>query len=106
MGELPCDDACCVSSSDGYATVLIGPVAVLFTSASVCGLRQLLRCRIERLDREKRFRVLYFTLMFLWDVFDQTASWWFWSYTVRLGASAPVQGAALVSSVTGVVVIL
>ena len=31
--------------------------------------------------------MLYFTVLFAWDVCDQTASWWFWQYTGDVGAS-------------------
>lgn len=35
----------------------------------------------------RKFSVLYFTVLFAWDVCDQTASWWFWQYTGDVGAS-------------------
>lgn len=41
----------------------------------------------RRLSRARKFSVLYFTVLFAWDVCDQTSSWWFWQYTGDVGAS-------------------
>lgn len=43
--------------------------------------------KFRQLSRARKFSVLYFTVLFAWDVCDQTASWWFWQYTGDLGAS-------------------
>lgn len=50
--------------------------------------------------------MLYFTVLFAWDVCDQTASWWFWQYTGDVGASLVVQGLAMMSAMMGTVIIL
>lgn len=102
----PCDRTCCLPKHPSMDAALIIPLALLLTSASVCALRQAIRCKTENLRSERLFRVTYFTIMFVWDVFDQAASWWFWSYTVGLGASWGVQAAALSSAVLGVSVLL
>mmetsp|Transcript_18346 Transcript_18346/g.52454 ORF Transcript_18346/g.52454 Transcript_18346/m.52454 type:complete len:681 (+) Transcript_18346:94-2136(+) len=104
--RMPCNSTCCIQVTNrGLANVLFLPFAILFTFAVMCALRQLIRCKIEGLIGDHKVKMCYFTLMFVWDVFDQATSWWFWSYTLDLGASVGVQYAAFLSASTGMVVI-
>jgi len=58
------------------------------------------------MDPERRFKLVYFTLLFTWDACDQTASWWFWQYTAAVGASRAVQLTALTSAASGTAVLV
>lgn len=69
-----------------YPNVLVPLLIFAFTGLS-CVFAQGRRCQKERLSRRRKFSVLYFTVLFAWDVVDQTASWWFWQYTQDVGAS-------------------
>jgi len=109
--ELPCDSTCCVQTCGGQfscsnGVTLVAPIAFLLSAAMVCALRQAIRCKHERLEGERFFKVTYFTLMFLWDVCDQSASWWFWQYTTTVGASTGVQTACLVSALLGILALV
>ncbi|CAK9079309.1 unnamed protein product [Durusdinium trenchii] len=88
-----------------YPNVLV-PLLIFAFTGLTCVWAQGQRCQKERLSRRRKFSVLYFTVLFAWDVCDQTASWWFWQYTGDVGASFVVQGLAMMSAMLGTVVIL
>lgn len=88
-----------------YPNVLV-PLLIFAFTGLTCVWAQSQRCRKERLSRRRKFSVLYFTVLFAWDVCDQTASWWFWQYTGDVGASLVVQGLAMMSAMMGTVIIL
>jgi len=88
-----------------YPNVLV-PLLIFAFTGFTCVWAQGQRCRKERLSRRRKFSVLYFTVLFAWDVCDQTASWWFWQYTGDVGASFVVQGLAMMSAMMGTLIIL
>jgi len=95
---------CCVLDP-GQANLVLPPL-ILLTAACLCVIRQLLRCRVERLEFDRRFRVAYLATLFAWDACDQTASWWFWQYASASGASLAVRMACLASATLGTAVLL
>lgn len=88
-----------------YPNVLV-PLLIFASTGFACIFAQTQRCRKERLSSQRKFSIAYFTVLFAWDVCDQTASWWFWEYTADVGASQGVQVAAMMSSMMGTGVIL
>ncbi|CAE7268065.1 unnamed protein product [Symbiodinium natans] len=88
-----------------YPNVLV-PLLIFASTGFACIVAQTQRCRKEHLSSQRKFSIAYFTVLFAWDVCDQTASWWFWEYTADVGASQGVQVAAMMSSMMGTAVIL
>lgn len=97
-------DMCC-SVNFKHPDLLV-PLLIFSFTGLVCACVQTARCQKERLNSERRFKVTYFTVLFAWDVCDQTASWWFWQYTTVVGASLAVQLGAMIASAVGTIVIL
>ncbi|CAJ1366421.1 unnamed protein product, partial [Effrenium voratum] len=88
-----------------YPNVMV-PLLIFACTGLTCVMAQTHRCHKEHLSRRRKFSILYFTVLFAWDVCDQTASWWFWQYTSDVGASKVVQGLAMASAMLGTMVIL
>eukprot|EP00931_Biecheleriopsis_adriatica_P067006 TRINITY_DN41210_c0_g1_i1.p1 TRINITY_DN41210_c0_g1~~TRINITY_DN41210_c0_g1_i1.p1 ORF type:complete len:752 (-),score=125.14 TRINITY_DN41210_c0_g1_i1:18-2225(-) len=94
---------CC--NVDLYHPDLLVPLLIFTSTGLICIVAQTVRCRRERLNYRRKFAITYITVLFAWDVCDQTASWWFWQYTTDVGASWQVQAGSMLSAMLGTVVI-